>query len=161
VIRFIAALDNKQGIANEHGIPWQGKLPTDVAYFRRKTIHGSVMMGQGWYVEQKKPLSERRNLVATSNPEPLRPGFERVSDARAFLEQAKAYKQDIWVGGGAGLFASTLDLADELYLTHIQADFHCAKFFPNFKDRFELRTESKPQTENDITFSFQVWQRKG
>ena len=157
MIRFIAALDNKMGMADGHGIPWQGKLPTDVAYFRSKTIHGIVMMGYGWYVEQKLPLPERRNLVATTNPEPLRPGFERVTDAHEFLKNTK---EDIWVGGGAGLFASTLDLADELYLTKIEADFHCTKFFPAYEDAFELVSQTEPQVENGLTFQFTVYRRK-
>src|SRR5665213_4637256 len=107
MIRFIAALDSKNGLANDHGIPWQGRLPTDVAYFRIKTLYGNVMMGYGWYTEQKLPLPERRNLVATTKAEPLREGFELVQDAREFL---KATNEDIWVGGGAALFMSTLDL---------------------------------------------------
>jgi len=157
MIRFIAAIDSKQGIANEHGIPWQGKIPGDVANFRAKTLHGAVVMGMGWYKEQIKPLPERRNIVATSDPGPLRPGFEAVADANKFLEQAT---EDIWVGGGAGLFASTLDQADELYLTQLDRDFKCTKFFPKFKDQFVLKTESEPMTENGITYTFQVWVRK-
>ncbi len=157
MIKAIAAIDSKQGLANDHGIPWQGKVPTDVAQFRAKTLHGNVMMGYGWYVEQKQPLPDRRNIVAYDKQETLRPGFEHVKDAREFL---KSFKEDIWVGGGAALFASTLDLIDELYLTQLQGDWQCTKFFPDFKDRFSKVSESEPLTENDITFTFQVWKRK-
>lgn len=156
MIRFIAALDNKLGIADEHGIPWQGKLPTDVAYFRSKTLGGNVMMGAGWYAEQKQPLPDRRNLVATHNPEPLRPGFDRVKDASEFLKKSD---EDIWVGGGAALFAGTLALADELYLTRLDADFNCTKFFPSFEQDFNLVKQAEPITENDVTFRFEVWKR--
>ncbi len=157
MIRFIAALDNKKGLADDHGIPWQGKIPGDVAQFRDKTVNGIVMMGAGWYKEQIKPLPKRRNLVATSSPEELRPGFEKVTDAYDFL---KSTKDNIWVGGGAGLFASTLDLADELYLTRIDHDFNCTKFFPEFEDKFTLKSESKPITENNVTYCYQTWVKK-
>lgn len=160
MIRFIAALDSRRGIANEHGIPWQGKLPTDVGYFRNKTLHGAVMMGYGWYIEQKQPLPDRRNLVATTKPEQLRPGFERVDDARKFLKQANEEGKNVWVGGGASLFKSTIDLADELYLTLIDQDFNCTKFFPQYEKDFELVVQTKPQTENGITFRFTTWKRK-
>lgn len=156
MIRFIAALDNQNGIADDHGIPWQGKLPSDVAYFREKTLHGNVMMGQGWYQEQKLPLPDRKNLVATSQPVDLRPGFDKVTDAREYLNNEG---DDVWVGGGAGLFASTLDLADELYLTRIDQDFNCTKFFPAFEVMFELIKESEPITNNEINFVFQVWKK--
>ena len=157
MIRFICAMDSKQGIANEGGIPWQGKLPTDVAYFRKKTLHSTIMMGAGWYAEQQKPLPDRLNVVATTTTEQLRPGFEKVSDARLYLQDAGV---DVWVGGGAGLFASTLDLADELYITQLDGDFGCTKFFPKFSDDFTLVSQTEPQTENGITFRFQVWQRR-
>lgn len=156
MIRFIAALDKNKGIADDHGIPWQGKVPTDVAYFREKTLHGTIMMGTGWYNEQEKPLPERRNIVASSKPIKIREGFEQVTDAREFLKNTP---DDIWVGGGAGLFASTLDLADELYLTRLQTDFQCTKFFQEFEDRFELRSETDPLIENGVTFTFQLWVR--
>jgi dihydrofolate reductase len=29
MIRLIAAVDSQRGVANEHGIPWQGKVPMD------------------------------------------------------------------------------------------------------------------------------------
>ena len=157
MIRAIAAIDSKRGLANDGGIPWQGKIPTDVAQFRQKTIHSNVMMGYGWYVEQKQPLPERRNLVATSKDEPMRPGFEHVSDAREYLKNSA---EDVWVGGGAGLFASTLDLIDELYITQLDKDFNCNKFFPEFEDKFVKVSESEPHTENGITFAFQVWRKK-
>lgn len=157
MIRFIAAIDKKLGLANEHGIPWQGKIPSDVAHFRQKTLNGVVLMGYGWYHEQQEPLPNRRNLVAVPTDENLRPGFEHVKDAREFLKNTK---DDIWVGGGAALFASTLDLADELHLTQLDQDFKCTKFFPRFKDNYILASESKPQTENGVCFTFQIWRRK-
>ncbi len=157
MIRFIAAIDEKYGLADDHGIPWQGKIPGDVAQFRAKTIHGNVMMGYGWYQEQQEPLPECRNLVAVPTPQQLRPGFEQVIDAREFLQNTK---DDIWVGGGAALFANTLDLADELYLTWLDGDFDCTKFFPEFEDSFELVSESVPQIENGIQYRYQVWRRK-
>lgn len=157
MIRFIAAIDKNRGIADDGGIPWQGKLPTDVAYFRDKTLNGVVMMGQGWYEEQEKPLPQRRNLVASRHLERVRPGFELITDAREFLQTTT---DDIWVGGGAGLFEATLDLADELYLTLIDEDFHCSKFFPEYEHKFACVERSPVQSENGIHFCFTVWRRK-
>lgn len=156
-IYFIAALDSKQGIANNNGIPWQGKIPTDVKHFRDSTIHQNVLMGTGWYKEQTLPLENRRNFVATTSTEKLRPGFEKVTDAREFLRDST---EDVWVGGGAGLFDSTIDLADILDLTIIEQDFNCTKFFPEFKDKFEMFYQSQPITENGITYTFTKWKRK-
>jgi dihydrofolate reductase len=157
MIRFIAAIDEKRGIANDHGIPWQGKLPSDVAYYRNKVKSGILLMGYGLYKELTKPYPGSINYVATSNKEEkLHEGFEAVADARAFITNAKS---DVWNLGGAGLFGSTLDLADELYITQLEGDFGCTKFFPDFEDKFTLVSQTQMQTENDITFQFEVWKR--
>lgn len=159
MIRFIAAIDSKKGLADDNGIPWQGKLPTDVSYFREKTLGSTIMMGYGWYSEQQLPLSQRRNVVATSSKEPLRPGFEVAHDALDFLKGFQGEGQDIWVGGGAKLFENTISVADELYLTRINKDFNCTKFFPQFEDRFKLMSRSEIKQENDIEFCFEVWEK--
>lgn len=158
MIRFIAAIDDKRGIADDHGIPWQGKLPTDVKYYRDKLKTGTVLMGYGMYKEVSKPYPGGINYVAAQGQMGgLRPGFKPVDDARKFLSE---FKGDIWNAGGAALFTSTLDLANELYLTRVQGDFNCTKFFPEFESDFELASSSEPITENGITFHFEVWRRK-
>jgi dihydrofolate reductase len=158
MIRFIAALDNKQGIADDHGIPWQGRTPTDVHYYRDKMKNGTVLMGYGLYRELSKPYPGGVNYVATRNKEEkLREGFEPVYDARQFLQDQGG---DVWNAGGAAIFASTMDMADELYITQLQEDFNCTKFFPEYKNEFTMVSESEPVTENGITYTFQVWKRK-
>ncbi len=157
MIRFIAIIDEKRGTANEHGMPWHGKTPTDLALFKKKTSNSIVLMGYATYLEFKKPLSNRRNFVASTKPDTLRDGFTLVDDARGFLQNAK---EDIWVIGGAGLFTSTLDLANELYITQLEGDFKCTKFFPEFQNDFKLVSESNSITENGITYTFQVWKNK-
>jgi len=159
MIRFIAAIDSKRGIANEHGLPWQGQLLTDVKYYHNKILSGgTLLMGYGLYKELPKPYPSGTNYVAIQGiDEKLRDGFEPVEEAYEFLKNAK---DDVWNLGGAMLFESTLDLADELYITQLDKDFQCTKFFPDFHDKFELVSETKPQTENGITFTFQVWKKK-
>jgi dihydrofolate reductase len=157
MIRFIVAVDSKLGMANEHGIPWQGKLPSDIKQFREHTVHSTVLMGYATYMEFDHPLSDRKNYVASTKQETLRPGFALVNDAFAFL---KAATEDIWVIGGAGLFTATLEVADELLVTQLVGDFNCTKFFPPFQDKFELKSSSEQFVENNIPFVFQVWTRK-
>ncbi len=157
MVRCIAAMDEKRGIADDHGIPWQGKIPGDIKYYRDKVNDGgTILMGYGLYVELTKPYPGGTNYVATSKDEKLREGFEPVSDAVEFI---KSSHNDIWNLGGAGLFASTIDYAEELYITQIDGDFGCTKFFPEFKNQFQLVTSGDPITENGVTYRFQVWKR--
>ncbi|HUC87572.1 MAG TPA: dihydrofolate reductase [Candidatus Binatia bacterium] len=156
MIRFIAALDSKNGIADDHGIPWRGKLPSDVHYYRDKLETGTILMGYGVYNELSEPYPGGINYVATTKSEPLRQGFTPVPDARGFLQSSTG---DIWDIGGAGLYSSTIDLADELYLTRIDHDFLCTKFFPEYRDSFSLKSKSEVFEENGLSFWFEVWQK--
>ena len=154
-IRSIAAIDKKRGLAHDHGIPW--KLPGDIAYVREKTKGGSLLMGYGTYVELTKPLVGRRCFVFYDGMEPLREGFEAVTDLTEFMKNPP---DNLWLFGGAGLFAQTIQYTNELYLTQLREDFDCTKFFPEYKDDFELSWESDLQKENDVRYTYQVWKRK-
>jgi dihydrofolate reductase len=158
VLNLIAAVDEALGVANDGGIPWQGKLPTDAQYFRDQTTVGIILMGYGTYKEFDKPLHDRENfVVARPDSGELKSGFVGVPDAADFLDQ---HAHDlVWVIGGAALFAQTLARADQLLLTRVVGDFHCTKFFPTFSDAFELQSEASPHVESGITFHFESWQR--
>ncbi len=158
MLNLIAAVDEALGVANDGGIPWQGKLPTDAQYFRDQTTVGIILMGYGTYKEFDKPLHDRENfVVARPDSGELKSGFVGVPDAADFLDQ---HAHDlVWVIGGAALFAQTLPRADQLLLTRVVGDFHCTKFFPTFSDAFELQSEASPHVESGITFHFESWQR--
>ena len=159
MIRLIAAVDERLGVANEHGIPWQGHLPSDAAYFREQTNDGDIVMGFGTYKEFDRPLHDRVNFVVTRpDTAELKSGFVAVTDVSALLEHHEA--EHLWVIGGAALFADTIAQADELYLTRLDADFHCTKFFPSFADDFALTSDATPKVENGISFHFQQWDRR-
>ncbi len=156
MMRMIAALDAAYGIATDDGIPWT--LPTDQRFFVDTTAEGIILMGHTTYLEFDAPMHGRTNYVATTGVRELRDGFIPVGDVPQFLaEHADARVNNI---GGGGLFASTLGFADELVLTRIDGEFACTKFFPAFEDGFELSTESDPVWENDLTFTFQTWNRR-
>jgi dihydrofolate reductase len=158
MIRLIAAVDSQMGVANDRGIPWQGKIPLDTKYFNDQTADGTIVMGFRTYQEFDKPLHDRENFVLTKpGSEQLRAGFSGVSDLSAFLDQHS--RELVWVIGGAGLFADSLGRADELYITQLDRDFHCTKFFPDFKDAFELTGKLGPHLENGISFWFEIWRR--
>jgi dihydrofolate reductase len=61
---------------------------------------------------------------------------------------------EVWVIGGAQIFAATLYRTDELYITHIDTDLHCDTFYPEYTDRFELQTSGNLKEENGYPFRF-------
>jgi len=155
-MRFIAAIDEKRGMADDNGIPWN--LPTDQKFFVDQVRTGIVLMGKGTYLEFKKPMHGRTNYVATTGSDNLLPGFEAVHNLPEFIQAHS--EETIQNIGGARLFAATLQFADELILTQVYADFHCTKFFPEYEQDFYLVSHEEPITENGVTFRYETWRRK-
>jgi dihydrofolate reductase len=153
MIRLIAALDSQRGIATDSGIPW--KLPGDSAYFREKTSRGLIVMGRATYDEFATPLHDRENFVFTTATTPLRKGFQIVTDLGQ-LRDAHA-GEDIWVIGGAGIYAETIGQAQELLLTQVIGDFGCTKFFPPYEDAFAREGWSRDHQEGGVSYRFETW----
>ncbi len=158
MIRSIAAIDSRLGLATDTGIPWH--VPEDVVHFRSTIASSAVLMGYGTYREFVEPLPDSTNYVATRRGSVLRDGFVAVEDVRSFLTDELT--GDLWVIGGALLYASTLPLVHELALTRVDGDFHCTKFFPQFEGMFGLVTdEAVPASEGVPDIRFQTWRRVG
>jgi dihydrofolate reductase len=157
LIRLIAAMDSKGGLSGEHGIPWQGRIPSDAKYFREQTAHGTIVMGYRTHVEFAHPLQDRDNFVVARPGTSLRPGFVATPDVVQFLTHHSS--ELVWVIGGAAVYTLSLPAADELYITRLDGDFQCTTFFPKFDDDFSLATDLGTHVEGGITFCFEIWQR--
>ena len=155
MIRLIAAMDSKQGIATSAGIPW--KLPGDAAYFRERTSRGLILMGRATYNEFAAPLHGRENFVLSTQPGPLRTGFQAVGSLDQLRDAHPA--EDIWVIGGAAVYAETISEAQELLITEVQGDFNCTKFFPAFEDAFRLTVHSDDRQDGGVSYRFETWER--
>lgn len=153
MIRIIAAVDRKLGIAKHGFQPWN--IPTDEQYFREQTSQYSaaVLMGSKTFEVIGHPLKDRKNYVL-SREAVAASGAEVVHDLDDFL---KNYKPDIWIIGGASVFAQALPYADELYITHIEADFGCDQFFPDFSQGFMHFNDEPPREENGFIFRYSVY----
>jgi len=156
MINLIAAIDIRRGIANDEGIPW--KLPIDSHYFRAQIKGSIVIMGKRVYDELVNPFEGCNNFVLTHQVDNLREGFSLTNNLNSFIQEHS--NETIWVVGGALLYEQTLPFADQLYLTQLDTDFSCTKFFPIFSNNFILLSETPKQKENNISFSFQIWRKK-
>jgi dihydrofolate reductase len=158
MIRLIVAIDLKRGLARHGIMPW--KIPEDEAYFteQTKTHGGKVLTGGKTFRDTYKhgPLAGRTNYVLTRNKQPIK-GVELVHDLNAWLD-SKA-NEDIWVAGGADVFQQIIDAgkADELYITHIDADFGCDQFFPDYQAKFRLVKQSSVHSQNGFNFTYAVY----
>lgn len=156
MIRLIAAIDSRRGIAKAGVQPW--KLPKDEQYFNQQThkYGGVVLMGRKTFEVIGHPLKGRHNIIAANQKEGFTaPNCQITDDLNGFLNRAT---EDIWVIGGESIFKQTIGQAHELYLTIIDADFGCDQFFPDYS-MFTLLHQSPPLDDNGLSFRYTVWTR--
>lgn len=153
MIRLIAAIDQKQGIAKHGFQPWY--IPADEQYFREQTmLYGAVvLMGRATFEVIGHPIKNRRNIVLSNQP--LEVADVETAESLEVLNTLS----NVWIIGGASVFAQTIGKADELYLTHIDADFGCDQFFPDFRQHFRQVQSSAHQQENGFTFRYSVYKK--
>lgn len=131
-------------------LPWH--IPEDMRRFKQLTTAGTVIMGRlTWesLPENFRPLSGRRNIVISSNQDYSAIGAEVfASPAKAieFLKQQNEPPKQIWIIGGAKIYADTLSIWDELYLTRLAQSFTGDAYFPYFEDQFRLIEQEPHQS---------------
>ncbi len=104
-------------------MPWH--LPEDLAHFKRVTLNHPVVMGRKTWDSippRFRPLPGRTNIVVTRQPDWNENGAQRTSSLREALQLCENSAQ-VWIIGGAQIYAQALPLADELVVTEIDADF--------------------------------------
>jgi dihydrofolate reductase len=153
MIRHMVALDSKRGIAKDGGQPW--KLPTDEHYFTEQTklYGGVVLMGRTTYEVIGRPLTDRQNFVVTHEADFRAAGVTAVHDLDAFF----ARHSEVWVIGGGVVFAETMGIADELYITEIDEDYTCDTFYPTYSEDFTPLQTGEWLTEDDTRFRFMIY----
>jgi dihydrofolate reductase len=160
-ISLVAAVSPGGVIGRDGRIPW--RISEDARHFRALTMGHPVVMGRRTWdslPERFRPLPGRRNVVVTRNAHWRAPGAERASSLEhAFRLLAGATQ--VFVIGGAELYAVALPHADELQLTEIDADFEGDTFFPDW-DRAAFDEESREPHVSDtgIPFSFVTYRRR-
>ena len=132
-MKAIVAMTQNRVIGSGGKIPWH--LPEDFRWFRQATMGGAVLLGRKTFESLGKPLGGRLNLVVTRGPGIDIPGVVTISDLAVFAPEDYA-PREVWVAGGAEIYAQTLSRCEELYVSLVDGDFKGDTYFPAFEDRF-------------------------
>ena len=159
-ISLVYAVARDGVIGRENAIPWH--LPEDVRRFRAVTMGHPVVMGRRTWdslPERFRPLPGRLNVVVTRNAAWHADGGERAGSLDEAL-RLLAGEPQVFVIGGAELYADALPRADELVVTEIDAEVEGDVFFPTW-DRAAFREESRePHVSDDgVPFAFVTYVR--
>jgi dihydrofolate reductase len=160
-LSLVAAVARGGVIGRGGTLPWH--LPEDMARFRELTIGHPVVMGRRTWdslPDRFRPLPGRRNVVVTRNERWAAGGAERVPSLEDALELLDDTPQ-VFVIGGAALFAEALPVADELLLTEIDLEVVGDTFFPSWdRHAFEETSRESHVSSDGTPFSFVTFVRR-
>lgn len=129
MINLIVAIANNNVIGKGNKLPWHYK--EDMEYFKQTTLHKTVIMGEATFQSILgyigKPLPQRTSVIATLSGYHY-PGVETTDDILSYLKDFPDDKE-IFIIGGKVIYDITLEIADRLYITHIDKDYEGDVYF--------------------------------
>lgn len=164
-ISLIAAVAHNHVIGKDNDLPWH--LPDDMKFFMQTTKGHHCIMGRKNYdsiPEKFRPLPNRTNIVVTRQREFKAPGCLVVHTLKRAFEIARNNGEgEVFVIGGAEIYRASMEVADILYLTEIQADIEGDTYFPFFDKQHWQETSRKHHPTNDrhaYAFDFVTYVRR-
>ncbi len=163
ILSIMAAMSLNRAIGNKGLLPW-GHLPADWAYLHRITKGKKMVMGRKSYDTPDRVWSEAGNIVITRQADfPLEKGFQRVGNLENAIEILRGEALDeVFIIGGAEIFAQAMPIIDKIYLTLIHATFEGDAFFPLIEPAFFRlieRQDFNADADNKYPYSFLVYER--
>ena len=159
-LSIIVAVAENGVIGRDGQIPWH--VSTDLKRFRKLTTGNTVIMGRRTFESIGRPLSDRQNIVVTSNPD-LHPDVDTTSNLTAALDQAR--HEHVFVIGGARLYEAALPIANTAHITRILHAIEGDTFFPLERVvaaadwQLAAVEEPVPSPRDNVPFRFEQYER--
>ncbi|MDE5549060.1 MAG: dihydrofolate reductase [Clostridia bacterium] len=159
MINIIVAISKNGVIGKDGKLPWS--LVEDMKRFKRLTMGGTVIMGANTYKEIGKPLAGRLNVILSSTIKVDEENVVVLPSLKQAIEYSKSAgcDKEIFICGGEGVYKEAIDIADRLYITHIDAQIDGDRFFPPIPDCFYL-VKSEGVIDGEFSTTFCEYARK-
>lgn len=158
MISLIVAVAENGVIGDRNALLWH--ISEDLRHFKTVTTGHPVIMGRKTFESLGRPLPNRTNVVITRQEIEI-PGCTVVHS----LEEAVALfpgDEEVFVIGGAQIYAAALPLARRFYLTRVFRSYEGDTRFPAWDERQWRLTasESFPCGKDYLhPFAFETWER--
>jgi len=158
IVSIIAAMDRKRGIGFDNKLPW--RLSADLKRFRDLTMGHHIIVGRKTFESIGRSLPGRRMIVVTRNRNFKAEGCDvahSVEDATRLARERG--ESELFICGGAEIYAESIGIADRMYLTFVDAEVAADTFFPEFDGREWIERESSYQPadeKNQYPFIFRL-----
>lgn len=163
MIKAIVCVDKKWAIGKNNDLLFS--IPADMKFFRETTKNKIVFCGYNTLLSfpDSKPLKGRSTICLC--PEDVNRDdcyCVHSFDEAVKLVQELAKTQDVYVIGGAMLYASMLPYYDEVLVTKVDADGEGIVFFPNLDENnnFKVLTNTDCFEDNGYQIKFLTYGKR-
>lgn len=136
MLSIIAAVARNGVIGDRNRLIWH--ISEDLRHFKSLTSGHPVIMGRKTFESLGRPLPNRTNVVLTRQCVEI-PDCRVVHSLKEALALFPDPAEELFIIGGAQVYAEALPLADRLYLTRVEHDYEGDTRFPAWNpDRWRL-----------------------
>jgi len=166
IVSLVAAMDRRRGIGVDNRLPW--RLSADLKRFRELTMGHHIVVGRKTFESiiqiGGKPLPGRQMIIVTRDEDYRAEGCDVAHSVEEAIELARGRDEsEVFVCGGAQVYAQTIGVADRLYLTLVDAEVEADAFFPEFDESGWIERQSSdhpPDEKNQHPFTFKLLVRR-
>ena len=161
MITIVVAMGLKNEIGANNQLLWH--LPKDLKHFKEITTGHPIIMGRKTYESIGKPLPNRTNIVVSTKKDWFEEGILIVGSLKEAIKFAKKMDEEIFIIGGGNIYEQTIDLAEKLEVTQVNAELKADIFFPKINPKIWNKTNEishEKDEKNEYDFSFQTYERK-
>lgn len=156
MVNLIVAIGQDNLIGKGNKLPWHYK--EDMQYFKNVTMNKTVIMGEATFKSIlgyiNKPLPKRTSVIATLSDYSY-PNVESTNDIITYLKNYPKDKE-IFIIGGKIIYDLTLDVADRLYITHVNKAYDGDVYFKEID--YSKYNKISERVSGDLNFS--VYERR-
>ncbi len=160
-LSLIVAVAANGVIGRGDELPW--RLSEDLKRFKRLTLGHHLIVGRRTWESIGKPLPGRRMIVLSRGELRLPAGIQTASSLDDALAVAReAGDDEVFVAGGAEIYALALPHADRIYWTEVQAEVEGDVRFPPFVAEQWRELDREPgrvDARNALPHAFVIYER--
>ena len=165
-ISMIVAVADNLVIGRGNELAWH--IRDDLRRFRLMTEGKTIIVGRSTFEQLKnayesrgKPLPDRNQIILTKNTEyhvDLPKCYVCHSLEEALAKAKEIESDEVFVAGGAAIFAQTLPFVSRIYMTKVDLEVEGDAFFPEYGEFSKVLSEEAKE-ENGIKFRYLTLER--
>jgi len=158
-LALIVAMAKNRTIGIDNTLPW--RCPADLMHFKSLTMGHHMIMGRKTFDSIGKPLPGRTTVVVTRDRN-LKIAGCLIAHSLAEAVSLCTNDDEIFIVGGADIYAQALPLVDTMYITEIQQSVVGDANFPSFNqsDWHEIARDIHQQQEpQELEYHFVTYRR--